>query len=207
MHRSPSRTPPARFRWSPMLWLLPASLVLLFAGTWAGMRWWVVETGVAALLTTGLVLGLFGGRRAPGPDGAYGIRSLAARSRGRLGVEAPVEDVVAAVRRTGEQLPRFTVVELSRAGARLTASATVQTWREHITLRFHPADPGRTEIEARCTPHVRTTVVDYGQGARDLHTLLGAIDLQVAGAGPVQQPGSGGQPGARPRPTGSPDQV
>ena len=172
--------PPPRIRWSALLWFLPATLILLVVGIWTQMPWWVTALWVAIPLAFGLVIGVLGGRRTSAPDGAYGITSQTARSEGRLSVDVPVEQVVRTVREAVETLPRFTVVELSGTGAQLTARMNMKTWGERITLRFHPLEPARTEIEALCEPRLGTTLVDYGQGAKDLRTLLGAIEQRTA---------------------------
>ena len=155
MHQS--QTPPSRFRWSALLWFLPAALVLLGVGIWAQTQWWVVAVWVAIPVLCGVLIGVFGGRRTEAADGAYGITSQGARSEGRLSVQAPVEQVMGAVRQAAEALPRFTVVEVSEAGAQLTASMNMKTWGERITLRFRPAAPDRIEIEALCEPRLSTT--------------------------------------------------
>ena len=184
MHQS--QTPPSRFRWSALLWFLPAALVLLGVGIWAQTQWWVVAVWVAIPVLCGVLIGVFGGRRTEAADGAYGITSQGARSEGRLSVQAPVEQVMGAVRQAAEALPRFTVVEVSEAGAQLTASMNMKTWGERITLRFRPAAPDRIEIEALCEPRLSTTMVDYGQGAKDLRALLDAIDHQVTASSQLQ---------------------
>ena len=84
------------------------------------------------------------------------------------------------LRQVVEDLTRFTLVELSGTQAQLTARMNMKSWGERITLRFHPLDLTRTEIEARCEPRLGTTMVDYGQGAKDLRTLLGAIEQHTA---------------------------
>ncbi|MGX5360311.1 hypothetical protein [Kocuria sp. KH4] len=123
-----SQTSFSRFRWSALLWFLPAALVLLLVGIWVETQWWVVAVWVAIPVLFGVIIGVFGGRRTAMADGTYGITSQGARSEGRLSVEAPVEQVMAAVRRAGEGLPRFTLVEVSDTGAQLTASMNMKTW-------------------------------------------------------------------------------
>jgi hypothetical protein len=177
MHQT--NVPPSRFRWSALLWFLPATLFLLVVGIWTEMPWWVTALWVAVPVAFGLVIGVLGGRRTSVPDGAYGITSQSARSEGRLSVDVPVERVARTVREAVEALPRFALVELSGTGAQLRARMNMKTWGERITLRFHPLESARTEIEALCEPRLGTTLVDYGQGAKDLRTLLGAIEQRT----------------------------
>lgn len=92
----------------------------------------------------------------------------------------PVEQVLRSVRKAVEDLPRYTLVELSGVQAQLTARMNMKSWGERITLRFRPLDPTRTEIQAQCEPRLGTTMVDYGQGAKDLRTLLGAIEQHIS---------------------------
>ena len=175
-----TNVPPSRFRWSALLWFLPAALVLLAVGIWAEQPWWVLALWVVVPLGFCVVIGMLGGRRTSAPDHAYGITSQGAHSEGRLEVDMPVEQVLRSLRQVVEDLPRFTLVELSGTQAQLTARMNMKSWGERITLHFHPLDPTRTEIEARCEPRLGTTMVDYGQGAKDLRTLLGAIEQHTA---------------------------
>ncbi|MFI7579823.1 hypothetical protein [Kocuria kalidii] len=174
-----TNVPPSRFRWSALLWFLPAALVLLAVGIWAERPWWALALWVAIPVVFGVVIGVLGGRRTSAPDHAYGITSQGARSQGRLEVDVPVEQVMLNLRETVEQLPRYTLVELSGVQAQLTARMNMKSWGERITLRFHPLDPTRIKIEALCEPRLGTTMVDYGQGAKDLRTVLGAIEQRI----------------------------
>lgn len=175
-----TNVPPSRFRWSALLWFLPAALVLLAVGIWAERPWWALALWVAIPVGFGVVIGVLGGRRTSALGSAYGITSQGARSQGRLEMGVPVEQVMRSLREAVEQLPRYTLVELSGVQAQLTARMNMKSWGERITLRFHPLEPTHTQIEAQCEPRLGTTMVDYGQGAKDLRTLLGAIEQHTA---------------------------
>lgn len=91
-----------------------------------------------------------------------------------------MEQVLPSLHQVVEDVPRFTLVELSGAQAQLTARMNMKSWGEQITFHFHPLEPARTQIQAQCEPRLGTTMVDYGQGAKDLRTLLGAIEQHTA---------------------------
>jgi carbon starvation protein CstA len=79
MHES--KLSPSRFRWTALLWFLPAALVLLVVGIWAQAPWWVVALWMTVPLALGVTIGVFGGRRTTVADGAYGITSQGEPSR------------------------------------------------------------------------------------------------------------------------------
>lgn len=179
MHQS--RNLPSRFRWSGLLLFLPSALILLFFGTWLEMPWWLIGIFVAIAVLSGVVMGALSGRRTP-LTGRYGITSQGPRSEALLSTEASMEQVLEAVTQVAAELPRFTLAEISRSGARLTVPMNIKTWGRRITLRFRPAESGHLVIEALSEPRLRITMVDWGQSAEDLQILLGAIDRQVSGA-------------------------
>jgi hypothetical protein len=174
MHQQTAQ-PPRMKRWV-VAWMSLATLVLLVIGLYIQAPIWMVALWVVIPLVLGLLLLILSARTTTAPDGAYGITSHSARSEGQLAVGASVEQVVRVLPRVIDRLPRFSLVELTEAGAELTAKGNMKTWGERIMLELHPASPTSTEIRARCEPTVATTLIDYGQGAADLRALLGALE-------------------------------
>lgn len=175
-----------RFPWPALLWFSAAILALLLIGIWAERPWWAALSWAAFPVALVMILIVAGGRRAAAAGGAYGITSRWARSQAVLSVDASVEQVMAAVQRSAEELPRLTLVEISSTGACLAARMNMKTWGENLTLRFRPVEPGRIEIDARCEPDLSVTLVDYGQGAADLRQLLETVEHHLTGAEQVR---------------------
>lgn len=184
MHQS--QTPSLRFPWSALVWFLTMTLALLLLGVWTETSWWRALTWLAVPLLLAVIFIVSGGRRTVTVGGTHGITSQWARSEATLSVEAPVEQVMVAVMRSVEELPRLDMVEISATGAHLQARMNLKTWGEDITLRFRPVGPGRVGIAALCEPSLGITLIDYGQGATDLRDLLGAIERQLTGADQVR---------------------
>lgn len=162
-------------RWV-VAWMSLAALVLLVVGLYVQAPIWMVALWVVIPVALGLLLLVLSARTTTVPDGAYGITSHSARSEGQLIVDAPVERVIRVIPRVVDRLPRFSLVELTEAGAELTVKGNMKTWGERITVELRPASPTSTEVRAQCEPTIRTTLIDYGQGAADLRTLLGALE-------------------------------
>jgi hypothetical protein len=116
-------------------------------------------------------------------DGDYYISTRMARSTGSVVVSVPVEVVVGVVDRVSRAMPRLQLRHLSAAGAAFDCRMNIWTWGQRITLTFGQLGPDQTEIWAECKPKVSTTIIDWGQGKRDLRALLGAIDREISAAG------------------------
>ena len=181
-----SQASPLRFPWSALLWFLAAVLLLLLIGVWTETQWWQLMTWVIVPVMVAVIISAVSSRRTVDPDGAYGITTRWARSVARLTVEASTDQVMAAVKHSAEEWPRFTAVEVSATGARLAAQMNLKTWGERITLRFRPTAWGGIEIDALCEPSWGITLIDYGQGAADLRQLLRAIEHHLAGVDRVR---------------------
>jgi hypothetical protein len=66
---------------------------------------------------------------------------------------------------------RFKLKGATGESATLTVGFTWRAWAGEIELHFSEARDGWTRVEAKWRPTVITTVVDYGQGAKDLRQL------------------------------------
>jgi len=81
--------------------------------------------------------------------------------------------------RAVEDRREFRLLQASASGARLSRRPNWAVWGAEIALRFVPRDDDGTTVEVRWAPVVPTTLVVWGQGARDvraLERLLGADD-------------------------------
>jgi hypothetical protein len=116
-------------------------------------------------------------------DGDYHISTKMARSTGLVVVPVPVDVVVGVVDRVSHAMPRLRLVHLSAAGATLDRRMNSWTWGQRITLTFRQLGPDQTQLWAECKPKLSTTIIDWGQGKRDLRALLGAIDREITSAG------------------------
>lgn len=109
----------------------------------------------------------------------YDISTRLARSTGVLTVPASVDEVVRAIADLSKIVTWLRPVHLSTAGAEFKRDLNFWTWGLRITLSFRPLGPDRTHISAKAVPKLPTTLFDWGQGARDLRTLLGAIGHHI----------------------------
>jgi hypothetical protein len=114
----------------------------------------------------------------------YEISTRAAWSTGTLTVRASIDEVVRAVEELSKTLRQPRLVSLSAAGAEFKRSINFRTWGMRITLRFRSQGADQTLIFAESGPRLPTTIMDWGQGASDLRTLLGGIDRQIASGEP-----------------------
>jgi hypothetical protein len=168
-------------RWKVLLLLcLPGSLFLLGVSLWAGFPW--QETVLLTALPMGFVLlaVLLGFRTTRARDGAYGITTRGAYSEASLTLDLPVDRVVRVVDDASHTIRAPRRTKLSATGAEFDSSMSFKTWGMRIFLDFRPVAPDRTLITARAEPKLSTTAIDYGQGARDLITLLGAIERRAS---------------------------
>lgn len=174
-----SHQSPTRFRWVALYCMLPAVAILLIIGVWTETRWGAIAVWVTTPVIFGLVIGLLGGRKSEAAEGPYQITSQGARSEAQLTLSVPKEQVMTVVEDAVKELPRFTLVRISSSEAQLTARMNIKAWGAHIGLQFNPIAFDETKIEALWEPRLKTTMVDYGQGAKDLRKLLDSITLRA----------------------------
>ena len=179
MNHSAGPRPAIRWKVLLLLWT-PAFFVMLGASLWADLPGretaMMVAIPVALLLLT-VVLGY---RKTRARDGAYGITTRGAYSEAMLTLDLPLGRVVRVVDDASHTLRQPRRTKLSAAGAEFDSSTSFWTWGMRIVLEFQSVAPNRTVITARDEPKVSTTVLDYGQGSRDLRSLLGAIERRAS---------------------------
>ena len=107
------------------------------------------------------------------------VTSKRARARGEMVVPAPVAALPPAVERASYQLPRMTVTGIWQERAEMLAGTTWKSFGADIVLTFEPVDAGTTRVRATSTPHVPTTLFDYGQGKADVTEVLQAVADQL----------------------------
>ncbi|MCC3298740.1 hypothetical protein [Arthrobacter caoxuetaonis] len=107
------------------------------------------------------------------------VTSKRARARGEMVVAAPVSALPPAVERAGVRLPRMTLTGIWQERAELVAGTTWKTFGEDIVLTFEPVDAATTRVVATSTPHVPTTIFDYGQGKADVTEVLNAVAAEL----------------------------
>jgi hypothetical protein len=126
-----------------------------------------------------LVFALLARRTHDIEDAGAQITSRNAVSEGEAVIEAPVADLPTIVQRAVGGMRRFRLLHVSGQGAHIKASWTLKTWGEDISLTFEDIDSRSSRISAVCTPTYSPTIIDYGQGASDLHHLLQEIRKQT----------------------------
>lgn len=167
--------------WKALLLLeTPGVFVLVGICVWAGYPWEVVAM-LAAIPVVILLLAILLSRRTTrARDGAYGLTTQGAHSEASLTLDLPVERVVRVVDDASHTIRRPQRKKLSPAGAEFDSPSNFKTWGMRIILEYRSITPGRTLITARAEPKLSLTVIDYGQGARDIRTLLGAIERRAS---------------------------
>jgi hypothetical protein len=170
-----------RTKWGklPYLLLMVAALILLLAGVFLGLEPWATAIMVAVPVGMALVFALLARRTHDIEDAGAQITSRNAVSEGEAVIEAPVADLPTIVQRAVGGMRRFRILHVSGQGARIKASWTLKTWGEDISLTFEDIDSRSSRISAVCTPTYSPTIIDYGQGASDLHHLLQEIRKQT----------------------------
>lgn len=179
MNRSAGPRPVIRWRVLFLLWT-PGFLGMLGVSLWADLSG--RETAVLVAIPVALLLltvGL-GYRKTRARDGAYGITTRGAYSEATLTLDLPLDRVVRVVDDASHTLRQPRRTKLSAAGAEFDSSTSFWTWGSRIIFEFQSVAPNRTVITARAEPKLSTMVTDYGQGARDLRALLGAVERRAA---------------------------
>jgi hypothetical protein len=117
-------------------------------------------------------------------DDPYAISTHLARSTGSLVVPVPVTELGQVMDDVPHAFPELRLVSSTATGATFTRRMSFWTWGMRITLDFESLAADRTLIRATSRPKVSTTLLDWGQGARDLAMLLGTIDRSLAAEQP-----------------------
>ena len=107
------------------------------------------------------------------------VSAKRARAQGELVVQAPGAALPPAVERAVARLPRMTLTGIWQERAEIVAGGNWKTFGAVIVLSFEPAAAGTTRVLASGTPHVPTTLIDYGQGKADLTEVLQAVAAEL----------------------------
>ncbi|RPE76054.1 MULTISPECIES: hypothetical protein [unclassified Frondihabitans] len=94
-----------------------------------------------------------------------------ARSSATFSIKTTRESLPALISEVIRTSRRFKLKAARADGATLTVGFTWRVWAGVIELSFAPVQGGWAEVEASWRPTVTTTVIDYGQGAKDLRRL------------------------------------
>ncbi|RPE78436.1 hypothetical protein EDF39_1114 [Frondihabitans sp. PhB161] len=106
------------------------------------------------------------------------VSSARARSSATFPIEITRELLPVVISEVVRTSRRFKLKAATAAGATLTVGFTWRVWAGVIELSFAPGQGSWTQVEASWRPTVATTVIDYGQGAKDLRQLY--KELQAA---------------------------
>lgn len=167
----------------PYLLLATAAVVLLVAGIFIGWNQWITVVLVAvplAFMTTFALLSRRSSSSSSESEDEFRIESRGTLSQGQMHVDVPVESLPALVQQALTGMRRFRIRDISEAGAEIRSSWTLKAWGEDLSLTFERTDVSQTKIKGLATPKVRTTAVDFGQGASDLRAVFRAIDSKTA---------------------------
>lgn len=173
--------PRAAIPWKALLLLeIPGVFLLVGLSIWADYPWEVIA--MLATIPVGILLlaVLLARRTTRARDGAYGLTTRGAYSEASLILDLPVERVVRVVDDASHTIRRPRRTKLSPTGAEFDSSSSFKTWGMRIILEYRSIAADRTLIAARAEPKLSVTVIDYGQGAKDLRTLLGAIEQRAS---------------------------
>ncbi|GAA4668173.1 hypothetical protein [Frondihabitans cladoniiphilus] len=99
------------------------------------------------------------------------VSSSRARSSATFPIATPRESLPALISEVVRTSRRFKLKAATAAAATLTVGFNWRVWAGVIELSFTPGQGSWTQVEASWRPTVATTVLDYGQGARDLRRL------------------------------------
>lgn len=99
------------------------------------------------------------------------VSSSRARSTAIFPLATAGESLPAIIAEVARTSRRFRLKAATETGATLTVGFTWRAWAGVIELDFTPGQGSWTQVEAHWRPTVATTVLDYGQGAKDLRRL------------------------------------
>ncbi|GAA4265171.1 hypothetical protein [Frondihabitans peucedani] len=99
------------------------------------------------------------------------VSSSRARSSATFPIKTTRESLPAVLSEVIRTSRRFKLKAATEDAATLTVGFTWRVWAGVIELSFAPGKGGWTQVEASWRPTVTTTVIDYGQGAKDLRRL------------------------------------
>jgi hypothetical protein len=108
--------------------------------------------------------------------------SSGARSNSSFTLPADISTARAWIEASVHSVPRLTVTSASADSITVRGRVNWKTWGETIEISLVPVSAGETDVVIRSNPIVTTTVIDFGQGAKDVRNLVAAIWERLPGA-------------------------
>lgn len=159
-----------------IVWLAVLVCFLTPIAVWTEVSPWVTFSWVAIPSVAAVLIFIAARRKRSESGDSHEISSRSARSEGRLVVSLPIDEVPVAIERVAGNHPRFSVVELTSEHAEIRGRMNFKTWGMTTHLKYTSLSPDRAEITASCDPRLATTLVDYGQGRKDIGLLFQGIE-------------------------------
>lgn len=107
------------------------------------------------------------------------VSTTRGRSTSRIPLPVPLTELPALVQRAVESSRRFKMKKTSDTSAELTVGFTWRAFGGRLRLQFLAIPDGSSYVDAAWEPTLGTTLVDYGQGAKDIRALYGALQLEA----------------------------
>ncbi|WZH37657.1 MAG: hypothetical protein PIR02_03090 [Microbacterium enclense] len=99
------------------------------------------------------------------------VTRVGTRSAATFDLPGSAEHVVDAVRTVAERGGRFRLINASADGATLLTRVSWRAWGGVLTLGFTSAGDDSVHVTSAWVPAVSFTVIDWGQGRKDLEKL------------------------------------
>jgi hypothetical protein len=108
------------------------------------------------------------------------VSTIRARSTSTMSIPVPVAELPALVQDAVQSSRRFKLKAIGPNSAELTVGFTWRAWGGRLRLQFLGVPDGSSHIDAIWEPVLGTTLVDYGQGAKDIRSLYEAVLQKTA---------------------------
>jgi hypothetical protein len=113
-------------------------------------------------------------------DASRTCTTRGSHSEASRALHLPMERVVRVVDDASHTIRRPRRTRLSPAGAEFDSPSSFKTWGMRMILEYRSITPDRTLIAARVELQLSFTVIDYGQGTKDIRTLLRAFERRAS---------------------------
>lgn len=110
------------------------------------------------------------------------VTTSAARSSAEWELAMPLEEAHQRILRAVAGMPRVRVRSVGEERIELSVLGNFYSWGEVVTIELTPV-AGGTGLRVRTSPTVPFTVVDWGEGARDIRALHAAVAHDDGGGG------------------------
>ncbi|TCL72482.1 MULTISPECIES: hypothetical protein [unclassified Curtobacterium] len=110
------------------------------------------------------------------------VTTSAARSSAEWELAMPLEEAHQRVLRAVAGMPRVRVRSVAEDRIELSVLGNFSSWGEVISIELTPA-AGGTALRVRTRPIVPFTLLDWGEGARDIRALHAAVAYDDGGGG------------------------